>query len=98
MERLTEDRGERTYQWYRRTWYVNFSVSVVLVLIAGYVWASEATGASSMTDALIIFAVAAVMFIGSSITRYQSRLEGQHLELKLTLNKVLRELESQRKN
>jgi hypothetical protein len=91
MERLTEERGERTYKLYRYSWYVNIGVAIFFLVMAGYVWAADPDG--KYTDALGFFALGLICFIGSSMSRYQSRLEGQHVELKVTMNRILRELD-----
>ena len=94
MERLTEERGERTYQLYHLSWYLNIIVAFALVLVAGYVWASDTPFDGRLTDMLLIMIIATIAFVGAGISRYQSRLEGQHLEIKLAINRLTRQVET----
>jgi hypothetical protein len=89
MERLTERRGEATWRLFHVLWYINFGAAIIALFWAGYLWHS-AIDFGAVISALVL---ASVLLVASGITRYQARLEGQHLELKLTINEVLEKLD-----
>ena len=101
VERLTEDRGDRTWKLFHVSWYVNLSL-VILALLAtvfylSLVWSeapNELWNVSMMSTTLVI---ATVLLAGAGISRYQARLEGQHLELKLTIGRLAAQVEELRK-
>lgn len=88
MERLTEERGHRTWRFFRLFWYINLVIVILVLLLAGLVYYTE-TELSTVASLLVL---AAVLLLGGGISRYQARLEGQHLELKLIAKKMLEEL------
>lgn len=98
MERLTPERGERTWRLFHIGWYVNFAAFLgVLALALWFLWQVVSGQTNDAHRDLIVmmgFAVMAPMLlIGAGISRYQARLEGQHLELKLAINKTNAALE-----
>lgn len=105
MERLTPERGERTWQLYRMAWYVTLVCFIVVIcgaLFFMYLLMSGASDASETAtfDSLVmvgLFLAAGLILIGAGITRYQARLEGQHLELKLAINRLNEVIEALRK-
>ncbi len=103
MERLTEERGERTWRLFRFGWYVNLASFIAALL--GALWflkqvlsgAAENPPSEGATDIMLmtgLFVVAVVLLLGAGISRYQARLEGQHLELKLALNELRTKLDT----
>ncbi|MBN2307841.1 MAG: hypothetical protein JXR94_02655 [Candidatus Hydrogenedentes bacterium] len=94
MERLTEERGDRTWRLFHIGWYVNLLAflgvlawAFWLVLQIGMARAEEQpVQVSDMIMMMGLFIIAAVLLMGAGISRYQARLEGQHLELKLAIN------------
>ena len=90
MERLTEERGEITWRLFRILWYINFWAGIIAFFWAGYLWYTD-IDFEAVIAALVL---ACVLLVASGITRYQARLEGQHLELKLAINRVLDKLEA----
>ena len=105
MERLTPERGERTWKLYRLSWYVTLLCFLVVIcgaLFFMYLLVSGASDASETAtfDSLVmvgLFLAAGLILIGAAITRYQARLEGQHLELKLAINRLNDAIEALRK-
>jgi hypothetical protein len=97
MERLTEERRKRTWRLFRIGWYVNVALVFLLLLTAFYLF-DQAWGSAWGEDVLYIGAAvlsmvsAAVLLMGAGISRYQARLEGQHLEIKLAVQKVADQL------
>ena len=97
MERLTQERGDRTWKLYHIGWYVNLVAFLAVLAMAFWFcyslssgWSEE--GIEQVSDVVIMMGlvvVATVLLMGAGISRYQARLEGQHLELKLKLNEIL---------
>lgn len=103
MERLTENRGARTWKLFHIGWYINLALVIVVLLAAAYyliaAQGEEPTNALNhtiMMGAMLI--IATVLLMGAGISRYEARLEGQHLELKLTLKKLSDDLEKLEKS
>ena len=104
MERLTQERGDRTWKIHHLAWYLNLTAFVGLLLWALYHAVAfleeyDITTASSQPLVDLVFAsgliIAALMlFMGAGISRYQARTEGQHLELKLAINRLHDEIAS----
>lgn len=98
MERLTEIRGDRTWKLFHVSWYVNL-VLVILVLLfslyyLGEAWAGNPNDADRNTTMMAtMLIIATVLLMGAGISRYSARLEGQHLELKLAIKEVERQVE-----
>ena len=96
MDRLTEERGERTWTLFHVGWYINFGCVVVALLGAiyflGQIWggASAEAGTQEVDVGLMVglVTIAAVLLMGAGVSRYQARLEGQHLELKMAITKI----------
>ena len=99
MERLTESRGGRAWKLFRIGWYINLILVVVVLLFAAkYLFdaqlgeeGSEATRSTVMMGTMMI--VACLFLMGAGISRYQARLEGQHLEIKLAIKQVEAQVE-----
>ena len=102
MERLTEHRGARTWKLFHISWYINLAL-VILVLLASAYFLVAAEGGdpdSSLNNTIMMgsmLIVATVLLMGAGISRYEARLEGQHLELKLELKKISAEIEKLKK-
>jgi len=102
MDRLTEERSDRTWKLFRFSWYLNL-VLVLLVLalalnyfsLAGAGDPQKAEKNTTMMAAMLV--IAAVFLVGAGVSRYQARLEGQHLELKLAIKKLAADHESANK-
>ena len=103
MERLTEHRGARTWRLFHIGWYINLAL-VIFVLLASayYLIAAEASeGAASLNNTVMMgtmLVVATILLMGAGVSRYEARLEGQHLELKLALKEVMAEIEELKKD
>ncbi|MCX5770336.1 MAG: hypothetical protein NTZ09_08705 [Candidatus Hydrogenedentes bacterium] len=104
MERLTVSRGERTWKLYHLSWYINILIVLLLLTLALHFYielllgvGSPAEGAWNATMMSIMVFVAIVLLLGAGISRYQARLEGQHLELKLAIKEIGERIESLKK-
>jgi len=104
MERLTAERGDRTWKLYHLSWYLNLVIVMVLLGVAFYFYMetflSRSDGAQNMRSAtmlVIVMVVASVLLLGAGLSRYQARLEGQHLELKLALKQMQEQIEGLKK-
>jgi hypothetical protein len=94
-ERLTPERGERTWRLFQYGWYANLVLFVMSLSAAvfffyrmyqGYIAQQYyAVGTTMMMSCVLI---ACLLLMGAGISRYQARLEGQHLEIKLALKKI----------
>jgi amino acid permease len=97
-ERLTHERGQRTWRLFRISWYVNIALVVVSLYLALFFFSlmwhgntrNVAAGSSIMMGFVI---VACLLLMGAGICRYQARLEGQNLEIKMAIRKVVEELD-----
>lgn len=103
MERLTQEKEARTYRIYKMQWYANLALFIFcLFLSASLFWRMwqggyEANGYGVPTTIMMSFLVlACLLLMGAGISRYQARLEGQHLEIKLAIRQVSKELDSVR--
>jgi NADH:ubiquinone oxidoreductase subunit H len=99
MERLTEERGQRTWRLFHIGWYFNIALVVIVLLCAlyflGQAWAGEPSQSlknTVMMAAMLI--IAAVLLMGAGVSRYQARVEGQHLELKLAIKQIMAKLDT----
>ncbi len=97
-ERLTENRSERTWRLYRMSWYVTVALSVISLLLALFffsrMWHGYASNIAAGSTIMMAFVViACLLLMGAGLSRFQARLEGQHLEIKLTLNRLSDQLE-----
>ncbi len=98
MERLTQERGDRTWLLFRISWYVNIGLVVTSLFLALYffslMWKGHTNNFAAATSFMMGFVVmASVLLMGAGICRFQARLEGQNLEIKLAVRKVSDELE-----
>ena len=100
MDMLSQERREKAYKLFRIFWYINLACVIAAVWGALFfvrlVLAVPAEDVGDLfeviTNTSIILGlaiIACVLLMGAGISRYQSRLEGQHLELKQAINKVL---------
>lgn len=101
MERLTEARGDRTWKLFRLSWYMNVILVGIVLLMALNYFSLAGAGKPAYAERHItmmgaMLVIACVFLIGAGISRYQARLEGQHLELKLAINKLTAEVEALR--
>ena len=104
MERLTVSRGERTWKLYHLSWYLNISIVVFLLALALHFYielvlgvGSPAEGMFNATMMTIMLLAASVLLLGAGLSRYQARLEGQHLELKLAIKEISDRIDSLKK-
>jgi high-affinity Fe2+/Pb2+ permease len=96
-ERLTHERGERTWRLFRISWYVNIALVVISLYLALFffsrMWHGYASNIAAGSSIMMGFVViACLLLMGAGICRYQARLEGQNLEIKLAVQKALEEL------
>lgn len=96
-ERLTHERGQRTWQLFRMSWYVGIVLAVVSLILALFffsrMWHGYATNIAAGTSIMMGFViVASQLLMGAGITRYQARLEGQNLEIKTAVRQLSEEL------
>jgi len=86
-------------------WYVTL-LCFIAVMLGGmffmYMLLSGASDASDTAtfDSLVmvgLFLGGGLILIGAGVTRYQARLEGQHLELKIAINRLQDAVENLRK-
>jgi hypothetical protein len=101
MERLTEDRNAVTWRLFQLGWYANIALAVLSFLAVGYffvnMWHGYIEDIQLGWGMLMAFLVLAlVLLMGAGITRYQARLEGQHLELKLAIREAHAEVRALR--
>jgi hypothetical protein len=86
MERLTEKRGARSWFLYHLSWYLNLLLFLAAVFAATYYFIQLNLGSAERArDTVMMMGfliLAAILLMGAGISRYQARLEGQHLELK----------------
>ena len=99
MERLTKHGGARTWRLFRIGWYINLALVIFVLLVSAYyLFAAESSEPEASVDNTVMMGamliVATILLMGAGISRYEARLEGQHLELKLALNKVIAEIEA----
>ena len=101
MERLTVSRGERTWKLYHLSWYLNILLVVLLLALALHfyvemVWGvgNPAQGIHNATMMAVMLVVACLLLLGAGLSRYQARLEGQHLELKLAIKEITDRLDA----
>lgn len=89
MERLTDRRGARSWFLFHLGWYLNLLLFLSAMVAALYFFVRVMNGSESdLHDAVMMMAfviLAAILLLGAGISRYQARLEGQHLELKKTI-------------
>ncbi len=107
MERLTPQRAKRTWRLFHISWYINLVCFGIVLACVGYFFGdmnnySAARGLATMDAVYLIVDVeyilglgiiACIFLLGAGISRYQARVEGQHFELKQTLNHILERLE-----
>ena len=96
MERLTQERGDRTWRWFHIGWYINFACVLAVLVFEYYLFCQlpavtpDVTGNPLFHTVIMmgLGTIAAVLLIGAGMSRYQARLEGQHLEIKLAINRI----------
>ncbi len=99
MERLTQERADRTWLLFRISWYLNIALVVVSLFLALFffsrMWHGYASNIAAGTSIMMGFVViACVLLMGAGICRFQARLEGQNLEIKLAIRKVTEDLDA----
>lgn len=86
MERLTEKRGTRSWFLFHLGWYLNLLLFLAAMLAALYFFVRLVGGAGTdLYDTLMLMSfviIGVLLLLGAGISRYQARLEGQHLEIK----------------
>jgi predicted lysophospholipase L1 biosynthesis ABC-type transport system permease subunit len=97
-DRLTEENGERTWRLYRISWYVTVALAVLNLFIALFffsrMWHGYTDAYAAVSAIMMGFVViACVLLMGAGMSRFQARLEGQHVELKLALNRLADQLD-----
>jgi len=89
MERLTDKRGARSWFLYHLGWYLNLLLFLAAIVAALYFFVRIMTGSEAeLYDAVMMMSfviLGAILLMGAGLSRYQARLEGQHLELKKTI-------------
>lgn len=101
-ERLTPERSARTWRLFYISWYANITLVIISLFLALFflsrMWHGYATNIAAGTAMMMAFVViACVLLMGAGISRYQARLEGQHLELKLAIGRLWQEIEALKK-
>ena len=103
MERLTESRGDRAWKLFHIGWYINLILVIVVLLFAAWYFA-DAQGEAEETEAsrsiimmCTMMIVASLLLMGAGVSRYEARLEGQHLELKLAIKETGAQIEELRR-
>lgn len=86
MERLTEQRGARSWFLFHLSWYLNLALFLIAVGFAAYYFIQLRGGSTNQAhDTVMMMScliLGAILLLGAGISRYQARVEGQHLELK----------------
>jgi len=86
MERLTDKRGARSWFLFHLSWYLNLALFLIAVGFAAYYFIQLRGGSANQThDTVMMMScliLGAILLLGAGISRYQARVEGQHLELK----------------
>ena len=100
-ERLTQERSDRTWLLFRVSWYLNIALVVTSLFLALFffskVWKGEAGNIAAGTAIFTGFVViACILLMGAGICRFQARLEGQNLEIKLAIRDLGEELDEVR--
>lgn len=100
-ERLTQERGDRTWWLFRISWYMTVALAVISLLVALFffsrMWQGYASNVAAGTSIFMAFVIiACILLMGAGICRFQARLEGQNLEIKLAIRKVNEELDELR--
>jgi hypothetical protein len=90
MERLTNKRGARSWFLYHLGWYLNLLLFLTAIVVALYFFIRimSSGSAADLYDTIMMMSFAilgAILLMGAGLSRYQARLEGQHLELKNTI-------------
>jgi len=94
MERLTVETEKRNWRLYRIGWYVNFFLAVAAIVAAGFAAEKmfridiEAEPVFYLIQLVLVIGLALaalILLLGAGLSRYQARLEGQHLEIKTTI-------------
>ncbi|RPI25315.1 MAG: hypothetical protein EHM61_14690 [Acidobacteria bacterium] len=89
MERLTDKRGARSWFLFHLGWYLNLLLFLAAISAAIYFFMGIMSGSSNeVYDSLMMMSfviLSAILLMGAGISRYQARLEGQHLEIKKTI-------------
>ncbi len=90
MERLTDKRGARSWFLYHLGWYLNLLLFLAAMVATLYFFVRimSSGSATDLYDAVMMMSFAilgAILLMGAGLSRYQARLEGQHLELKKTV-------------
>ena len=89
MERLTDRRGARSWFLFRLGWYLNLLLFLAAMLAALYFFVRIMSDSeTNLYDTVMMMSfviLGAILLMGAGVSRYQARLEGQHLELKRTI-------------
>ncbi len=89
MERLTDKRGARSWFLFRLGWYLNLLLFLAAMVAALYFFVQiMGSSRTDLYDAVMMMSfvvLGAILLLGAGVSRYQARLEGQHLELKRTI-------------
>ena len=92
------------WKLYHLSWYVNIFIVVLLLALALHFYVELVWGAGSPAEAMhnatmmtMMLVVASLLLLGAGLSRYQARLEGQHLELKLAIKEIGDRIESLKK-
>jgi hypothetical protein len=100
-ERLTQERSDRTWWLFRISWYVTIGLALTSLFVALFffsrIWQGYATNVAAGSSIFMAFVIiACVLLLGAGICRFQARLEGQNLEIKLAVLQLGEELEQLR--
>jgi hypothetical protein len=97
-ERVTQERNDRTWWLFRISWYVTVALAITSLLVALFffsrIWQGYATNIAAGSSIFMAFVIiAVVLLLGAGICRFQARLEGQNLEIKLAIRQLSEELD-----
>ena len=101
MERLTRERARRTWRLFKIGWYANLGLFLLWLILSGMFFYKMWFGLTDHYDTattmmMAFFILACLMLLGAGISRYQARLESQHLELRLAIRRISDEIEKLR--
>lgn len=102
VERLTPERSARTWKLFQISWYANLALAILSLFLALFffsrMWHGYATNIAAGTAMMMAFVViACVLLMGAGISRYQARLESQHLELRVAIGRLQERLDTLKK-
>ncbi|HOE66176.1 MAG TPA: hypothetical protein PLO62_06590 [Candidatus Hydrogenedentes bacterium] len=101
MERLTRERANRTWRLFKVGWYANIALFLLWLALSALFFYKMWFGLTDHYDTattmmMAFFILACMMLMGAGISRYQARLESQHLEIRTAIRRITEELDKLR--